>query len=115
MAALSEAARQQIKNGLMRWWSNRGVEVSGFFKSDLYDQGTNTGAVADADDWIDSAQGNTAPDTGYNGALGEPFKSNATPLQKADLLLVLTSVRAADVSGVNLGTYARRIVQEEVD
>ena len=115
MAQLSVAARSKVWRGLMRWWSKRGLEIGDFSKHDLYDPGTNTGAVADADDWLDSATGNPAPVSGYNGALPDPFKSNAALLLKSELLLILASVRTAQEAGIDAGEYARRIMGVEVD
>jgi hypothetical protein len=86
------------------------VAVSGISKLDLYDPGANTGAVAETDDWIDTHAGNTGDTTGFNGALSEPVKSNATAQMKSELFLVVASVRTDDT-----GDIARRIVQEEVD
>lgn len=116
MAALSVAARRKIWKGLMRWWSSRGVTVSGILKTDLYNPTANTGAVAEADNWLDSAEGNPAPSTGYNNALSDPFKSNATVLMKAELLLIVAAVRTGIEGGLDdVGEYARRIVGMEVN
>lgn len=106
MTVLSIAARQKIRNGLMRWWSNRGVSV-GFTKLQLYDDGANTGAVTDADAWMDSAEGSPAPAEGYNAALPA---IGMTAGHKGDLFLIVAAVRQDST-----GEYAKRIVQCEVD
>lgn len=116
MAALSGEARQKIARGLMRWWSARRLAFSGFVTDDLYNFSLDTGAVADADNWLDSAGGNPAPATGFNGALSDPFRSNASAVQKYDLLLIVAAVRDADVTALeDKGEYARRIVQGSVN
>jgi hypothetical protein len=94
----------------MRYWSNNREPTPGISKADLYDPGANTGAIADADDWIDEADGNAAPSVGYNAALSDPFKSNATADMKSLLFCVVASVRCDDT-----GDMARRILQVEVD
>lgn len=110
MATLSVAARTKIFKGIMRWWSDRGVTVSGIVKNDLYNLGANTGAVAEADNWLNSAEGNEAPVTGYNNALNTTFKDNASAAMKGDLLLLISAIRQDST-----GEYARRIVQTEID
>lgn len=106
MAALSVMARRKIRNGLMRWWSGRGVTVN-FTKQQLYDPDTNTGAIDEADNWTDSAEGNNAPTTGFNGAL---TNIGMTAAQKGEMFLIVVAVRQDD-----MGEYARRIAGCEVD
>ena len=106
MAALSVAARTKIRNGLMRWWSKRNV-ACGFTKHELYNPSANTGAIQEADDWIDSAEGNPAPDTGYNAAL---TNIGMTAQHKGEMFLIVMAVRQDTT-----GEYARRIVQQGVD
>jgi hypothetical protein len=110
MTALSVAARRKIAQGLIRWWSQRLVETPNLTKADIYDPGGDTGAVADADDWVDTHSGNICNTIGYNGALSQPFRDEATSDMKGELLLVVAAVRI-DATG----DIARRIVQTEVD
>lgn len=110
MAALSNAARKKISNGLQRWWSVRNISYANILSDDIYNNGANTGAVADADDWLDSAEGNPAPSTGYNAALTAPFSTNASAVMKGDVLLLVSAVRQDGT-----GDYARRITQREID
>lgn len=94
MATLSVAARQQVWRALMRWWSEEREQTPNFTKTDLYDSGADTGAIAEIDDWLDARLGNTAPDTvGLNGALSDPFKTNATNDQKSDALVFVQARR----------------------
>jgi fumarate hydratase class II len=74
--ALDVTGRQRAFAAAMR----RGQEFGGFAgltKPDL------KAAVDAIDDWIESAQGATAPATGFNSALPQPFRSTATAQQKA--------------------------------
>lgn len=85
MANLSEANRQRIWRGLQRHWS-RLREGTG--SSDNVVLKT---AVDYTDAWIDQRQ------TNYNNGLPEPFKSEATALQKT-LLFCAVALMRTDVS-----------------
>jgi hypothetical protein len=112
MAPLSVVARTKIAKGLLRWWSKRFVEVpsSGITKYAIYDPGTDTGAVAETDDWIDDHAGNVGDTVGYNGALSQPFRGAVSAEIKSELFLIVAAVRTDST-----GELARRIVGEEVD
>jgi hypothetical protein len=81
MAVLSQAVRQQIWRGLMRYWSRQLEAIGGITKSDLQ------AAVNAADDWADTNA------TAYNSALPTAFRTNATANQKAVLLAMVVLAR----------------------
>ena len=110
MAALSAAARHKIARGLRRWWSKRFVQTSGLTKDDLYDPDTNTGAVAECDDWIDGHRGNTGNTAGYNRALSQLFRGEAAAQMKSELFLVVAAGRTDDADDIT-----RRIASVGVD
>lgn len=83
MATLTEADRQKIWRGLMRYWSSDWTLMSGFNKSELRD------AVNATDDWIESNQAS------FNNALPEPAKSNLTQPQKTLLFCVVALARVS--------------------
>jgi hypothetical protein len=89
----------------MRRWSKDGVSCS-FTKSALYDPLTNTGAVADVDNWRDTHSGTASADTvGFNGCLSVAMRSALSATQKTDLLIA----DAAMVQGVE---YLRSVYGE---
>lgn len=93
MAVLSVQDRTRVWRGLMRRWSADGVTAP-FSKYDLYNPNTNTGAVADTDQWIDTHQGTTSPDTvGYNGSLSVPMRTALSLNMKTDLFLAVAAMR----------------------
>lgn len=92
MAVLGTAIRSKVWRGLMRYWSIN-AEPTGFLKSDLYDPATNSGAIADADSWLDAHAGNTGDIVGYNGALQIGFRTSATAVQKALILATISAAR----------------------
>lgn len=97
MAALSVQARTQIWRGLMRYWS-RNREPVAVTKRVLYDPTTNTGAVADTDNWQDAHAGNVAADlVGYNGALAVEARTGLTLSQKGLLFAVNALARTGNV------------------
>lgn len=65
----------------MRYWSNLRELTGNFTKNDL------KAAVDATDSWIDDNQ------TGYNNALPEPFKSEATQAQKTLLFCAVAAMR----------------------
>ena len=81
MAVLSNAVRQQLWRGLMRFWSAALATLAGCTKADLQ------AAVNAADDWANT---NAAS---YNSALPATFRTNATTAQKAVLLAVVVLAR----------------------
>lgn len=81
MAYLSTEDRQRIWRGLMRYWSNIREILGAFSKNDLLD------AVVATDEWIDDNQ------TGFNTALPEPFKTEATQVQKTLLFCAVALMR----------------------
>lgn len=83
MAVLSDNVRQQISNGLQRYWSSLFEPISGMTKSDVRD------AVNATDDYINSIQAD------YNNALPAAAKANLTAAQKT---IVFCAVALARVS-----------------
>lgn len=81
MAVLSQAARQQIWRGLMRYASANGIILAGITKTDL------RAAVDAADSWVDT---NAAS---YNSALPATFRNNASAAQKSLLLVAVILAR----------------------
>ena len=84
MAILSDANRQRIWRGIMRWWSRTWAELSNMNKQDIRD------AVDATDQWIDDNQG------AFNSALPVNFRTNATLDQKT---LMFCAVALMRVSG----------------
>jgi len=82
MAELSAADRQRIWRGLMRYWSDSQTGQP-WSKADLQ------AAVNAADTWIDDNQ------TGYNTALPDTFKNNATQAQKTLLFCAVALARVS--------------------
>jgi len=99
MALLSTEDRRRIWRGLMRYWSNLREALSGISKAELLE------AVAATDDWIEANQ------VSYNAALPNPFKSNATALQKTLLFCAVAVTRV----GPGLAQLLRRTLGVEVD
>jgi hypothetical protein len=97
MAVLSVATRTRLWKGFMRWWSvhEHAVEqpFSAIAKYDVYNPNTNTGLVADADNWADTHSGNTCTTVGFNGALAEPCKSGLTVATKGFVLSMIVLAR----------------------
>lgn len=89
MAALSQAAKNQVLRALMRYWSTIVDEETAFTEPVL------AIAITDADNWIDTHEGNTSPDTiGYNGALdAATFRTQATAGQKNDTFIFVAARR----------------------
>ena len=83
MAVLSTEDRQRVTNGLMRLWSRERTTLGGVNKTQL------RAAVDATDAWIEANQ------TSYNNALPNPFKTQATLVQKT---LVFCAVALARVS-----------------
>lgn len=80
MADLSDADRQRIWRGLMRWWSNL-RQAMALNKSDL------KAAVDATDTWIDDNQ------TAYNNALPEAARTNLDQAQKTLLFCAVALAR----------------------
>lgn len=93
MTELSTADRQRIWRGLMRYWSAEYAPMSNISKTDLQ------AAVNAADTWIDNNQ------TGYNTALPDAFRNNATQAQKTVLFCVVAAMRVNQ-------DFARKLVGE---
>ncbi len=81
MAALSNAVRQQIWRGIMRYWSREREALGTYTKAELQ------AAINAADDWVDSNA------SSFNSALPQPFRTQATTAQKAFLLACVTLAR----------------------
>lgn len=81
MAELSTQDRQRVWRGLMRWWSNLREALGSFSKQDLRD------AVNATDAWIEANQGS------YNAALPQPFRGEATLIQKTILFCAVALAR----------------------
>jgi hypothetical protein len=65
-------------------------DLSGVSKTEL------RAAVDAIDNWIESAQGASPPSVGFNAALPQPFRSQATVAQKT-LLFCWVAMRRAGV------------------
>ena len=64
----------------------------------LYNPATNTGAVADTDNWQDTHGGNVALDTiGYNGTLSLEARTGLTLSQKGLLFAVNALARTGNI------------------
>lgn len=98
MAYLSDTDRARIWRGLMRYWSNL-REVMPWSAPQF------RAAVNATDEWIDDNQ------VSYNAALPNPFKTNATAMQKT---LLFTAVALMRVSP-GLAALLRRALGVEVD
>ena len=81
--ALDNTDRQRVWRGLMRYWSATQETVADINKVQLM------AAVVATDDWIEANQAS------YNAALPQPFKGNATAVQKT---LIFCAVAMARVS-----------------
>ena len=92
MAELSEQDRQRIWRGVQRYWS-------ALFEGTNYSGPELRAAVDSTDTWID------ANETGYNTALPEPFKSNATQAQKTLMFNVVAAMRVSPA-------FARKLIGE---
>jgi hypothetical protein len=92
MAALSVADRTRIWRALMRRWSTDKVTCN-FLKTELYNSTTNTGAIADVDDWIDTHSGLTGNTTGFNGAFSVVMRAALSADQKTDIFLAVAAMR----------------------
>lgn len=96
MANLSVADRTRVWRAVMRKVSREpGVYDWGTLsKDDLYDPSLDSGAVADADAWIDTHQGTTTPDNvGYVGALDTTFAAQTDSGVKALVFLAVVCMR----------------------
>ena len=83
MATLSDTDRQRIWRGLMRHWSNLREVVSGISKAEL------RAAVDATDNWIEGNQ------VSYNASLPNPFKTQATQVQKTLLFCCVAAMRVS--------------------
>ncbi len=83
MALLDEANRSRVWGHVLRK-----LALAGLTKADV------RAAVDATDAWIDSAQGATAPATGYNSALPQPFRGTANADQKTVLFCYVAMRRA---------------------
>ena len=81
--SLTTQEREKIARGIERHWSEIWEESGAWTSADLVD------AIGNTDDWIETNQG------GYNSALPQPFRGEATTDQKT---LVFCAVAAARVS-----------------
>ena len=107
MAALSIADRTRVWRGLMRRWSHPdSVQTAPFTKFDLYNPTTNTGAIANTDDWIDAHGGNTTADNiGFNGALAVNMRTGLTLAMKTEIFVAVAAMRVST-------EFARRLLGE---
>ena len=96
MAVLPEVDRLRIWRGVQRHWSKTGLQIGAYTKADL------KAAVDTTDDWIDANQGS------FNAALPQPFRGEASLLEKT---LVFCGVALARADGIAL----LRLVFGEVD
>jgi len=84
MAALSTEDRQRIWRGLMRHWSRLRDPLGGVAKADLQ------AAINATDAWIEANQ------TSFNNALPNPFKTQATLVQKTLVFCGVALARAGE-------------------
>lgn len=81
----------------MRWMSQHPeIPVTGITKFDLYNPTADTGAIVDTDNWIDTHGGNTADTVGYNGALQNPYKTNAGVALKTLVFCAVAAMRVSE-------------------
>ena len=99
MAYLSTEDRQRVWRALMRYWSSVREILGAFDKADLQ------AAVNATDVWIEDSQ------TSYNAALPEPFKTEATTLQKTLLFCAVALMRVDP----GVAALLRRALGTEVD
>ena len=99
MAELLTEDRQRIWRALMRYWSKIREGLGEFAKSDLYD------AIGATDTWINDNQAS------YNNALPEPFKTEATAVQKTLLFCAVALMRVDP----GIAALLRRALGVEVD
>ena len=83
MAELSEADRQRVWRGTMRWWSEEREPLGAFSKSQFRD------AIDATDTWIENNQAS------YNAALPLPFRTEATLAQKTLLFCAVALARVS--------------------
>lgn len=103
MTALSVSDRKKIWVGLMRYWSklpsgdaDKSVSASKF---ELYNPGTDTGCIADMDNWLDTHSGNTSADTvGANGAINASYRSKFTVGQKGLIVMAVAAMRTGNAA-----------------
>jgi hypothetical protein len=81
MAALSEADRQKVWRGFMRYLSDTADPITDLVKQDIKD------AVDSTDAWID------ANSSTFNTSLPANFQANASPAQKALLFSAVALMR----------------------
>jgi len=97
MAALSVATRTRLWRGLMGWWTVHDHAVlqpfSGISKYNIYNPTTDTGLIAEGDNWADTHAGNTCNTTGFNGAISEPCKSGLTAATKGFVFAMIVLAR----------------------
>lgn len=91
--ALTVAERTQVWRGVMRWLSaNR--DPCAALKTEIYNPAANTGLVADLDDWIETHQGLTSPDTvGINGGINASYRNTFTAQQKTLVFCGIAAMR----------------------
>lgn len=97
MATLSVADRTKVWRGVMRICSRENISwPNNVDKYDLYNPTLDTGVITDTDDWIDTHQGETGNTTGYNGALSDPWKSNASLQIKTFVFMSVAAMRSGE-------------------
>ena len=90
MAVLTNAERTQVWRGIMRYWSRQNNVLPNVDKVQLRT------AIDETDVWIDTHGGNVSLDTiGYNGAISDPFKTNASLQQKTELFCGVAARRVS--------------------
>lgn len=92
MAALTTDQRTKVHRGLMRWLSKHPeIPIGSLKKNDL------STAIAETDQWIDDHAGNSSGDTiGYNGALSDPFKTDASIGLKTVVFCGVAAMRVSE-------------------
>ncbi len=83
MATLSQADRDRVYRGVMRFWSSLNESTGGLVKQDIRD------AVAATDDWIDTNE------AAFNLALPINFRTTATLAQKTMLFCAVAAMRVS--------------------
>ena len=97
MAVLTAGVRKKVWAGLMRYEGFKADGLS-FSKLDLYNPSANTGAIADTDVWIDSNEGNTSTNTGFNSTLQTPIKTQLTASQKTLMFSAAAMARRSEAT-----------------
>lgn len=97
MAVLTAGVRKKVWAGLMRFEDFKADGMS-FSKHDLYNPSVNTGAIVDADVWIDSNEGNTSTNTGFNSELPTLIKTQLTASQKTLMFSAVAMARRSEAT-----------------